>query len=394
MIDQRYPHHHPRARALTLALGLLLSSTSAVDAAPSPAMPAAPAAPAVIIDQPTPLGLLRSHLCTLCVTSVAADADAVWMGTANAGVLRLDRATRARTRYTTADGLGGDAIIFMAVDARGHVWAVTRDRNIIGRATGISRFDGTAWRVFGPTDGLPGANAHALAADPAGGVWLGYSGQVFRWDGAQWASFGPAQGVPNGPVSALAAAPDGALWLGAGSEIGRWDGARFQTIGPDQGMPRGQVNALALGPGDAIWVGLSNAAPGLPAPGLARFQNGAWALLTIADGLAGNLVRDIAVDAAGRVWIAHAWESASAGSGYFVSVLEGGAWRWQRGEPGNALPANQLIDLAISPEGTVVAGAISGGASLHDGASWALYRDLEPSPFALVPQAVERPRRR
>jgi len=392
----------PSAKRL-LQAALIAATSLAFSPAPSPAasiaaftssshaaFPAASIdAPSTVIENPTSLGLLRSHLCTLCVTAVAADDTAIWMGTANAGVLRLDRATLARTRFTTADGLGGDAVIFLVAEDNGHIWAATRDRNIIGRPRGVSRYDGTAWYTFGAADGLPAANVQAMAADPAGGVWIGFSGQVFRWDGAAWISIGPNLGVPQGAVTALAAAPDGAMWIGAGSEIGRWDGARFQTIGPDQGMPRGQVNALALGPGDAIWVGLSNVTPGLTAPGLARFQNGRWTLLTIADGLAGNLVRDIVVDDAGRVWVAHTWESASSGSGHFVSVLEGGAWRWQRPEPGNALPANQLIDLALTPEGAVVAGTISGGASVHDGTSWQLYRDPEPSPYALVPQAVE-----
>lgn len=396
---RRAPDRLPPSRLLAAATVVLGAAAVVATPAPSAASPsdvptalraARAAAPAAVVESQTPLGLLRTHLCTLCVTAVAADASAVWMGTANAGVLRVDRATGAATRHTVADGLGGDAVIALVADARGHVWAATRDRNIIGRPTGISRFDGAAWRVFGPADGLPAANVQALAADASDGVWVGFSGQVFRWDGAVWTPIGPNLGVPQGPVTALAAGPDGAMWLGAGDEIGRWDGARFQTIGPDQGMPRGQVSALALGPGDAIWVGLGNVTPGMPAPGLARFEGGAWSLLTTQDGLAGNLVRDVVVDAAGRVWVAHAWETASAGSDHFLSVLENGAWRWQRNDAGTALPSNQLIDLALSPEGTAVAGSISGGASLHDGATWRLVRDPEPGPFALIPQAVER----
>lgn len=386
----------PVDRLAALALALAMAATGAGAAAlplpadRAPAIHAEPLAPTAVIEQPTALGLLRTHLCTLCVTAVGADASAVWMGTANAGVVRVDRATRASTHYTVADGLGGDAVIALVVDARGHVWAATRDRNIVGRPTGLSRFDGAAWRVFGPADGLPAANVQALAADSSEGVWVGFSGQVYRWDGAVWTAIGPNLGVPQGPVTALAAAPDGAMWLGAGDEIGRWDGARFQTIGPDQGMPRGQVVALALGPGDAIWVGLVNVTPGMPAVGLARFRDGSWTLLTTVDGLAGNLVRDVVVDAAGRVWVAHAWETASSGSGHLIGVLENDAWRWLRDGPGIALPSNQLIDLALSPEGHAVAGSISGGAGLHDGTTWQLYRDADPSPYALIPQAVER----
>jgi len=80
------------------------------------------------------------------------------------------------------------------------------------------------------------------------------------------------------------------------------------------------LTALAVGPDGTIWAaGLGGVTAWDPSSGDHR-------VFTIADGLGANLVRDVAVDAAGHVAVAHGYPYAEDTWLVDVSVLDGGVW--------------------------------------------------------------------
>jgi len=68
------------------------------------------------------------------------------------------------THYDVQDGLAGSTVYSMAQDRDGFMW--------FGTETGLSRFDGTHFRNFTTSDGLPGNEILSVYPDSRGRVWL------------------------------------------------------------------------------------------------------------------------------------------------------------------------------------------------------------------------------
>ncbi len=63
------------------------------------------------------------------INRVLVHQDAVWAGTSG-GVLRYDQQTQTYTRFTRRDGLPGNLILSLAVDANGHLWFGTHSQGL------------------------------------------------------------------------------------------------------------------------------------------------------------------------------------------------------------------------------------------------------------------------
>ena len=66
--------------------------------------------------------------------------DEVWAGT-RGGVLRYDQNTQAYTRFTRRDGLPGNLILSLSVDANGHLWFGTHSQGLSRYRPEQDRFD-------------------------------------------------------------------------------------------------------------------------------------------------------------------------------------------------------------------------------------------------------------
>src|SRR5262245_14404904 len=78
--------------------------------------------------------------------------------------------------YTTADGLGHDIVTRVLLDPRGFLW--------LGGPSGIARFDGERFTVYGRAEGLDvGTAVNDLKLGPSGDLWIATNGAgVFRFD--------------------------------------------------------------------------------------------------------------------------------------------------------------------------------------------------------------------
>ena len=74
------------------------------------------------------------------VNRVLVHRDAVWAGT-HGGVLRYDQQTQAYTRFTRRDGLPGNLILSLSVDANGHLWFGTHSEGLSRYRPEQDRFD-------------------------------------------------------------------------------------------------------------------------------------------------------------------------------------------------------------------------------------------------------------
>ena len=74
------------------------------------------------------------------INRVLVHQDAVWAGTSG-GVLRYDQRTQAYTRFTRRDGLPGNLILSLSVDANGHLWFGTHSQGLSRYRPEQNRFD-------------------------------------------------------------------------------------------------------------------------------------------------------------------------------------------------------------------------------------------------------------
>jgi signal transduction histidine kinase/ligand-binding sensor domain-containing protein len=255
------------------------------------------------------------------ITAIAASGDSVWIGT-SAGLSRHRRGTKSAERV---EGLSSDRIITLVADSA--------DSLLVGTETGLDRIAGGRVERI---DGLPADQVTALHRDRNGNVWIGtYSHGLFRFSGGALASYGIDDGLLNPTVRAIFEDAEGSIWIGSNGGLEQFRSGTFinwdkrhgldddyvRTIFEDRRGVRWVGSAKGLhrwngsvwvregngGPSGILsieesrdgtrWLGTSN--------GLYRVSaDGAMKLLTVADGLSNNGIRDIHQDKNGDVWLA------------------------------------------------------------------------------------------
>ena len=82
----------------------------------------------------------EAHTSMRQINRVLVHQDEVWAGT-HGGVLRYDQQTQAYTRFTRRDGLPGNLILSLSVDANGHLWFGTHSQGLSRYRPDEDRFD-------------------------------------------------------------------------------------------------------------------------------------------------------------------------------------------------------------------------------------------------------------
>ena len=158
-------------------------------------------------------------------------------------------------------------------------------------------------RILGPDDaaGRPQAPVFALCRDGAGRLCVGTAQGLFRQGKSRRGELGGFERVPVlGKVLTycLAPASDGSLWVGTREGAGR---LREDTFLPRSELAGQSIICLHEDRAGMLWAGSSGS-------GLYRLSAddsvpGA-AVLTTAQGLVGDLVRDLCEDREGNLWVA------------------------------------------------------------------------------------------
>src|SRR6185436_16938238 len=162
---------------------------------------------------------------------------ALWVGTFDAGLLRLDRQGQVlgtfRHDARRASSLSSDDVRAILSDQAGHVW--------VGTAEGLDLLDRLSNEFDHyrnePSDAesLRDSFVMSLYQDASGLVWIGTrAGGVSRWNPRSW-ELGEhrPKWLGSGPVTAFADAPDNRVWVASlGGGITQYDGdtGRAQPI--------------------------------------------------------------------------------------------------------------------------------------------------------------------
>ncbi len=193
--------------------------------------------------------------------------------------------------YGAAEGLENLAILSLAQDGAGYLWA--------GSEGGLYRYDGTRFHLMAAAEGLPCATeVHALHVAADGALWANTCSHVFRFDGQRFHAIAGLSGMSSaaqrmangahGDVWMTTAeglyevSPDGAgslsahrhplgaalagmplrgiarngsqLWFGCGRRLCVEDGGHVAVFGPAEGLPEDAWDAAGITPDGSVWI--------------------------------------------------------------------------------------------------------------------------------------------
>jgi ligand-binding sensor domain-containing protein/signal transduction histidine kinase len=134
----------------------------------------------------------------------------------------------------------------------------------------------------------------AIFQDRAGQLWLGTQGGLFRLDDLKL--FTTRDGLSANDVRAIAEDREGNLWIGTeGGGLNRLRDGRFTCYTKTNGLPGNSVSGVVLDANQVLWVATSG--------GLARYQAGKWTRYSKKEGLASNRLGYLLEDGRGYLWI-------------------------------------------------------------------------------------------
>ncbi len=268
-----------------------------------------------------------------------------WIGTYGGGLTRFDGKTW--TTYTTADGLG-DQWVYDIVFKGDQMWIATWK--------GVSVFDGKSFKTYTEKDGLIDKWVYAIALDHDGVFWFGTESGVNRFDGKVWSSYthqdglgadlesetGRAPGdpaVPSEPVISALPSSDEADYGDTDSpSVAHHADPGKKNVGFNPNF----VISAVVGRDNAKWFGTWGA-------GLSRFDGKSWKTFTKKDGLGGNFIHNLVIDADGVIW---------AGTNGGASWYDGS--RWRNFSTNDGLVDNNVFSIAFSPDGDLWFGTWTG----------------------------------
>lgn len=315
--------------ALTIRIALAASLLAVLSACTEPAEPPAAAVPVPTAnDAPLPAApVVRESFEVgddVYVRSLAIEAEgnALWVGTST-GVLEIDLASHElRNTFTRDDGLANEYVFAIFVDSRGYKWFGTN-------AGGTSRYRDGQWDVYFPMHGLAdywiysfaeqkngplwigtwaGANSvdldtmefktwvrelvnewvYAIDIDAQDRVWFGTEGGISLYDGTSWRHWTHADGLGAENVDNNPASPNTGLGTRSRHDLGVLMQGK-ETYNPNY------VFSLVVDDQERVWAGTWGG-------GVGMYDGTQWRNYTTRDGLAGNIVYSIAIDADGVYW--------------------------------------------------------------------------------------------
>ena len=334
------------------------------------------------------------------VLSFAKQQNALWIGTRDGGLLRLDVAAGSLTAFShdaaVPGSLANDRIYALHVDGKGRLW--------IGTDGGLDRLE-PAGQVFTHFANVPsdpsslGENkVRVLREDDTGGIWVGTSsGGLNRLDVAkgQFERFRHEANAPGSlahdQVRAILQDADGRLWVGTGEGLDLFDSHRrtFTHYRHDPRNPSSladdHVLALLQDRGGVLWVGTRLG-------GVHKWNPLSWQFGHVAPdpdsgtGLGSGHVTSFSEDRAGRLWIG------TFDAGLDVMDRTTGsmtAYRYDAKKP-RGLGSDQVMALRRDHKGDLWIGTLNAGFSRlrADGREFEHYRSTPRHPEGLSANGV------
>lgn len=231
------------------------------------------------------------------ILSLHADREgSLWVGTDGGGLNRV-----RRSKFEVVPATRAALVQSVCADGQGGLWVAQGGR--------LVRLAGKEASDSGATNGLAGVYVSAVFVDRGGTVWVGTrNGGLFQNRAGRLDPVGGGSGFRN--VMAIHEDRNGTLWAGTAEGLLSWDGHEWRTFTTKQGLSADMVRALADDSAGDLWIGTEGG-------GLNRLHDGVFTTVHKSDGLPSDSISALLADEAGTVW---------------VGTEGGGLARWRAGK--------------------------------------------------------------
>ena len=266
------------------------------------------------------------------MTSVAPGNNGeVWFATGS-GVSCFDGA--AWRGFANGDVFGdNDIFTDMTVGKSGKVYLSDSSRLVV-----LDSADSTVTIIPSPIRGKTRTGS-AIAFDSAGTLWFGAYGGIARLDGDVMTTVSTASPDVSRFITDIACGTDGVLWFARAVGALRFDGIDWRNITPLSNL---YITAASPAPENAVWFGLRDG-------GAILFDGTERRDYLRIDALAGNIVNAITVDYDGTAWFA---------TGGGVASFDGASWTLYTSDDG--LPHDNALDIMVDGNNRVWVGTVGG----------------------------------
>jgi ligand-binding sensor domain-containing protein/signal transduction histidine kinase len=267
--------------------------------------------------------------------TLAADADgSIWVG-GTGGVVHIKNG-RVVKRYSTADGLSGDAITRIRVDRRGAIW--------IASAGGLDRLSKGTIQSYSIKDGLPNSNVLDVFLGSDDSVWVKTLGSdLVQWAGGRFRRW-KMDGVTASAVHDMLQDHHGNLWIASTTQgLLRIRGRHVSRYTLQNGLSNDEALCLYQDRDGNLWAGTNEG-------GLDRFRDGNLTIFATEEGLAADRTHSVIEDGVGNIWV-----TTSSG----LSRLNGQGTRTFTTADG--LPTKNVLSLQIGHQNDLLIGTLDHG---------------------------------
>ncbi len=276
----------------------------------------------------------------------------------------FNKADDTWTTYTPSDGLAGDNVLDIAIDASGLKWFATDG------GLSVLPADGSRWMTYTARDGLVSEQVQKVLIDGLGNKWLAtQNGVSVLSDGATpfdnsddvWATYTAADGLASDNVLDIAVGTTGQMWFATdkgGSLLSVAD-EKWMTYTAADGLTSDFVQAILVDQAGYKWFGTLRGVSVLDDGGTSFDKSDdVWMIYTSEDGLGSSDVLAIASDDQGRKWF---------GTTSGLSILDDGGTPldhsddvWTSYTTRDGLPDNQVTAVTIDAGGNTWVGTAAG----------------------------------
>ncbi|MDX1300816.1 diguanylate cyclase [Photobacterium sp.] len=238
------------------------------------------------------LSRLHDNLNNIFVSNILIDKqDNYWFGTFNQGIYRFY--ANNVSSLTEFNGVAHDQILSLYQDRENSIW--------VGTHTGLLRLRQASFSNWGTTRGLAGDYIRTVLALDSGEIIAGSSKGLSVIHNKQLRNYSPptSGGLTPETLSVMSLGPrqKGGVWVGSYNHgLFSFDNQTLRHVDL-QGLPSNVVRAIAEDSQGQLWIGTM--------AGLIRYSSDGTThqLFTTNDGLPSNFIMALTLDEQGQVWV-------------------------------------------------------------------------------------------
>ncbi|HET6244407.1 MAG: SpoIIE family protein phosphatase [Bacteroidetes bacterium] len=218
----------------------------------------------------------------------------IWIGTANAGVYRIDTLTGKPQAFSSMELPSSSTVFAICDDNEGNIWFGTKE--------GAVKYNPTTseFLVFNSENGLSVNSIYRIFKDSKGNLWFGaLGGYLTMYDGNKFQVFNEKSGINHKFILCMNEDKAGNIWFGAyGGGLYKFDGNVFKNFTIKEGLKSESPYSLISDNSGNIWIGTSN--------GIEKYDvvNSLFTHYGKADGFSGVETNANAIcrDSQGNIW--------------------------------------------------------------------------------------------